>query len=69
MEKEPVLKGKLTALWTSVFALSQSPKLIEDLLASPEAFIKATQQPSSIVGVVAALGILYGTFRRIRGYK
>jgi hypothetical protein len=67
--KEPFLKGKLTALWTSIFALSQSPELIGDLFAAPEVFKDAADKPASVVGVIAALGILYGTYRRIRGYK
>ena len=66
--KEPFLKGKLTAGSVAVLVLSQLPELAGELAKVPETFQNATQAPLSVVGLVAALGVIYGGIRRVFGY-
>lgn len=66
--KNPVLKGKLTAISTALFALAQTPNLVGDLIGAPDTFTRAAEQPLNIVSLVAACGIIYGAIRRAWGY-
>ena len=67
-EKQPFLKGKLTALSLALFTLIQTPNLLGDLSQTAEVFAQSAAQPISILSIAAAAGIIYGGFRRAFGY-
>lgn len=64
MEKQPILKGKLTALSVALLTLVQTPNLLSDLSKVAATFAENAEKPISIVSLVAAAGIIYGAFRR-----
>jgi hypothetical protein len=66
--KEPFLKGKLTAISLAILTLVQTPNLIGDLSNAGKAFAENAEKPISVVSLVAAVGIIYGAFRRAAGY-
>lgn len=67
-EKQPILKGKLTALSIALFTLIQTPNLLGDLSQTAETFSKAAAQPISVLSLAFAAGIIWGGFRRAAGY-
>ena len=64
MDKQPILKGKLTAIWLGVLTLVQTPNILGDLSSTAEVFAQNAEKPISLVSLVAAAGIIYGAFRR-----
>lgn len=64
MEKQPFLKGKLTALSVALLTLVQTPNLLSDLSNVAATFAENAEKPISIVSLVAAAGIIFGAFRR-----
>lgn len=67
-EKQPFLKGKLTAISLAIFTLIQTPNILGDLSQTADVFAQSAAQPISILSFVAALGIIWGGLRRAAGY-
>jgi len=63
-----MLKGKLTKISATLLALFQIPNLLSDLSGATATFAENAEKPLSVVSVVAALGIIYGGFRRAFNY-
>lgn len=64
MEKQPILKGKLTAISVGLLTLFQTPNLLSDLSSVASTFAENAEKPISILSLIAAAGVIFGAFRR-----
>lgn len=69
MNRNPILKGKLTKISAALFALVQIPGLLSDISLTAQVFNESAQQPITYLSLVAAAGVIWGGIRRAINYQ
>ena len=64
----PFLRGKLTLLSAALMAFLEGPNVAEKAIEWINVFSKAADSPPSMLTLVAFLGMVWGIYRRRKGY-